>query len=238
MPTHLLETFRRWLAPASMLVVLTWTLPAMSAMNGYTDRAAFNAASADRPVVVTDFESFAVGTVFAPGSGPAGSGFVLESSASGAFGEDPMVSDAFWATSGVNFLGASNGDSQFFSGDSLTFTFAGPTAGFGLYVIGGSDVLAGDIRLSAGGADVLNVDDASKLSDGNGSFAFFLGLASDNGATFGSATLTGIDPGNGAFFVFAVDDVVVTSPVPEPPMAVMLALGLSGVLAWRVRRSS
>lgn len=234
---HLIPMYlRRLVAPAAVLVALSAIAPhAAAAINGYTARTAFDAATAGMPRVITDFESSTAGTVFGPGTGPAGSGFVLDSTASVAFGEDPMVGDLFWTTSGTRYLGSDNGDAQFLAGDSITFTFAAPASGFGLYVIGGSDLLGGDIRLSMGGAAVPNVDDADKLADGNGSFAFFLGLVSDDGATFGSATLTGIDPGGGAFYVFAVDDVVVASPVPEPSMAVTLLAGVAALLAWRRR---
>lgn len=237
MPLAISSTVRRVFVPAVVLVSLVGASSAMAAINSYASRAAFDAATAGMPRVVTDFESIATGTVFAPGTGPAGAGFVLDSSASSAFGQNPLVSDAFWAPSGVRFLGSQNSDQQFYVGDTLTFTFDAPASGFGLLVVGGRDLSAGDIRLSAAGAEAFNVDDANKLSDGNGSFAFFVGLASDNGATFGSAALTGVDPGGGAFYVFAVDDVIVAAPVPEPSMALMLALGASGVVLAGRRRA-
>lgn len=134
---------------------------------------------------------------------------------------------------GHAFLGLDNAEAQFIGGDTLTFNFDGATRGFGLYVITGADVIAGDIGLSDGATTVFN-SGVADLSDGLGSFAYFLGLVSD--ADLGALTLSF---GDGSFyFTSAVDDVTLVGAgdgggggqtVPEP--AIWALLGLAGLAA-------
>ena len=237
MRRSLLIRNRDWLA-AVLLLCMPWSVtPALSAVIAYNSQASFNAATAGWVKQTTDFEGVATGTTFAAGTGPAGSGFTLNAKAAGS---TPTVADLFWTTSGTHYLGLDDSDTQFFSGDELTFNFANPTSAFGLFVIGGQDLRAGDVRLSGGGTDAFNAATAD-LTDNNGSFAFFIGLAS-SGATLSSATLTGIPPGGTDFFLFAVDDVVLAHPgsvtIPEPPCAVLIALALLAVVVRRRPRES
>jgi len=225
------STFTRGALALALAALAAGAAPAMAAVNGYTARADFDAAQAGwLPQQVTDFEAEAAGTTYPSGSGPAGSGFTLDTSAS-AFGLTPSVGATFWTTSGTHYLGLDNPDTAFFSGDSVTFGFTAPTHAFGLYVLTGRDVQPGDLQLSAGGADVFN-GGTPAASDGNGSFAYFIGLVS-TGAGFGSATLTGLN----GFYVYSVDDVVLANPVPEPGTVALFGAGLAA-LGFMRRRSS
>jgi len=231
MSLNKLNSWKRHALAAALLCATT--VPALAAITGYTTRSGFDAATAGLTTQTTDFESVAAGTSFATGTGPAGSGFTL-SAVTGA--GTPTVADLFWTTSGTHYLGLDNSDTQFFSGDEVTFSFAQPVRAFGLYVIGGSDLQAGDIQLSAGGTDVLSSGSAEQ-TDGFGSYAYFLGLATDGASpSFASATLKGLAPGGTDFFLFAVDDVTLANPVPEPSTVALLSLGLLGLAASSRRR--
>ena len=224
----------RWLASAVLAAGLAAT-PAWATTTSYSDQFTFLGDAGF--VTTTNFESTAVNTLFTAGTGPAGSGFTLSGSIGG--GLTPMVADLYGTTSGLNYLGLNstpsvNSDTQFASGDALTFSFAGSKA-FGLFVVGGSDLGANDIQLSFGGTDFLTAGSATDLGDGV-NFAYFLGLVSNTVQT--SATVRGLGP----FALFALDDVSINIPrdggggntVPEP--ASLALVGLALVIARVARR--
>ena len=202
----------------------------------YQSNAAFQTAIAGLGAPqTTNFDAIAVGTQYTSGSGLGG--FTLTASASGGI---PLVNDKMaggsplWTTSGTHFLGLNNAEAQFIGGDALTFNFGGSVRGFGLYVITGSDVQAGDLGLSDGTNTVFN-GGVADLTDAKGSFAYFLGLVSD--ANLGALTLSF---GSNGYYAFtaAVDDVTLVGarggggggqPVPEP--ATWALLGLAGLAA-------
>ena len=238
-PLHRSPLRSRWLASAVLLAGLAVS-PAWAATSSFTDQVSFLGAAGT--VATTNFDAIAVNTTYGAGTGPAG--FTLSlTGGSFAAGLSPMVANTYGTTSGSNYLGLDstaslNSDTQFASGDALTFSFAGSKA-FGLFVVGGADLGAGDIQLSFGGTDFLNAGLATDL--GGGSFAYFVGLVSDAVGT--SATVTGL----GSFALFALDDVSIGSGttvidtggggnrVPEPASLALVGLALLAACVARRR---
>lgn len=223
-----------WLIAAS----LGWgiTTGAQATVQGHTSLASFAAASASHlPATLFDFDTtgLSLNNTFWSVSG------IL------AAGGAPQVvnGSGLWTTSGVSFLGSADAGNlgQFTSGDTLTFNLSQTIHAFGLYVITGSDVIAGDLTLQANGHTVSNGPLSQALSDGHGSYAHFLGLVAD---TFNEGFSTVSLSSNGDFFfVFAADDVRVASlsAVPEPAGALLGVLGVGCLLAsthMRTRRNS
>lgn len=205
---------------------------------GYQDQAAFGAAIAGWTSHTTDFEAQAAGTTYAAGTGPAGAGFTLTLSGPSAASNVPTVNDAFWTTSGTHYLGLDNFDTAFEAGDALTIQFATPVRAFGLWVIGTQDLGPGDIALGLAGTSISN--GSSFVTDGFGSYAYFLGLVTDDSAGFSSLTLSDLTPGSTRLLNIAADDFISAAPgrgtpVPEPAS---LALVLLGLLALAARRTA
>lgn len=233
-----IDLLKRTLSGAAMALLLAVSVDAHAGLMGYQSRAAFDAATAGWSATATDFESEALGTTYAADTGPAGSGFTLRYASGSASGLVPAVSDLYWTTSGGNHLGLNNSDGAFEAGDSLTFNFTSGMHAFGLYVIGTSDIGAGDITLTSGAASVTNAA-SFDLEDGFGSYAYFLGFVSNDANTFSSVTLNNLTPGDQRLLEIAVDDVVLAldnggsgnpgNGVPEPGT---LALSLAGLLAF------
>jgi hypothetical protein len=196
-----------------------------AAVTTYQDKLSFDAATVMLGSShLSDFEDIDVGTGFDSGSGPAGGNFTLSASTF-APGDKPSVQTGLWTSSGIHFLGLDNADRQFSNGDTVSFALSGPVRAFGLYVIAGADVLAGDLRLSTAGGSVANGAIAD-LSDQQGSFAYFLGVVSDT--RISSVTLELGTPGDPSFlFNAAVDEVrlIDAAAVPEPSRLGLLAVG-------------
>ena len=215
-------------AACAGLLLATASAAGHASLTGFTDQVSFQAATTGLPTELTNFDSLAAGDPVAGGAG-----FSLSVSASG---DSPVVSSGFWTTSGPNYLGLNNADGQFLNGDTLTFTFARPVAAFGLYVIGGADLADpsfSDVGVQlASGAFSVSTTKLPDRTDGQGSYAFFLGFVG-TGSTLGSVTLTGFSPG---LLEFAVDDVRLVSAVPEPASAGLLAAGLLGLATLRRRK--
>jgi hypothetical protein len=219
---------------------------AQASLLGYSDRASFDTAiSAMSTQTVSNFDGIASGTTFAPGTGASGSGFTLTLGGGSAGSNRPSIGTQFWTTSGSQYLGLDNPDTALEAGDTLTFSFDSAQQAFGLYFIGGSDVLGGDIRLSANsGANIVTNSAIYDLTDGSGSFAYFLGFASNDSSTFSSVTLDYAVLGLGDLLPIAIDDVVLArssgNPDPDPnrvPEPGTLALMLSGLALIAKRKS-
>ena len=116
-------------------------------------------------------------------------------------------------------------------GDAIDFTFA-PRSGFGLFVISRDSLFDGDVRLTVGGTASSLISAASQLNLGAGGLAWFLGIRSNDGATFSSASLT--THGGGGAFNYNLDDIVTVSAVPEPSSLFLLTLAIA--LNTRLRR--
>lgn len=234
----------RILRGAALALAVGVCAPAAAALVTYQAQGNFNAAIAGLTAINTDFDGIAPGTGYPPGSGPAGSGFTVgltAGSVSSGFNL-PTVGSTFWTTSGTNYLGLDNPDTAFESGDELVFSFLSPVRGFGLYVVGGRDLLdiqAGAVTLTVDGA-TLAISSIDYLASGNGDYAFFLGFVTTDGSTFSSATLT-VGDGSGVIPV-TVDDVTLArtpddgTRVPEPGTLLLVSTAL-GAAARRARPS-
>lgn len=234
----------RLLRGVALAMAVSISAPALATLATYQTQGNFNAAIAGLTATTTDFDGIAPGTSYPPGSGPAGSGFTVgltAGSVSSGFNL-PTVGSVFWTTSGTHYLGLDNPDTAFESGDALVFSFLSPVQGFGLYVVGGRDLLdiqAGAVTLTVDGA-TLAISSIDYLTSGNGDYAFFLGFATDDGSTFSSATLT-VGDGSGVIPV-TVDDVTLASTrnggntVPEPGSLLLVATAIGAALL-RVRRA-
>jgi hypothetical protein len=225
------SSHRRIGAALGALALTLGAATAQAALIGSTSLASFNTASSGLgSQVLVDFET-------AP---PASLGF----GGTTAVGAAPSVRNqpALWNPSGSGFLGVDDAGNldQFSAGDTVTFTSSSALRAFGLYVVGGSDLQDGDFSLRVGTTVLANGPQAGALTDGAGSYAYFLGfVASDAADAFSSITLQ--SNGN-AFFVFDVDDVrytvAATTPVPEPSSAALLLAAAAAALASRRRRAA
>lgn len=240
-------TFGLALKGAALALAVGFSAPAAAALATYQAQGNFSAAIAGLTATTTNFDGLAPGTSYPPGSGPAGSGFTVgltAGSVSSGFNL-PTVGNTFWTTSGTNYLGLDNPDSAFESGDALVFNFLSPVRGFGLYVVGGRDLLdlqAGAVTLTVDGT-ALAISSTDYLASGNGDYAFFLGFVTTDGSTFNSATLT-VGDGSGVIPV-TVDDVTLArvrgsggNQVPEPAtlLLVSTALGATWLRARQAHR--
>jgi len=213
----------------SVVVVLGFSTSVQATLVGYTNKASFDAATAGLSPSSADFEDAPSGTLIPSGSGLDGLSFVYDIP-----GYSLQVSSTFGTTSGSNYLGLDNPDTAFYLGDQLTIQFGRVVRAVGLYAIAGGDTLGGDFELAVGGGSVTNAALADRpVSDGS---AWFLGLVETSpGGGFSSATLRGVDAGDGAFLAFSVDDI---TTAPEPSGAALSVSAFAVLLAsilWRGR---
>lgn len=213
-------TFWLWTAAVSSLVL--GAAPSHAATAFFTSRAAFLAALGAPPVVV-DFEAGAPGTSLPTGAAFEGvtfdyafdHGFQLE-----------IVSN-FDTTSGANALGIDDPGNfdQLLDGDEIDFGLPGPTTAFGLSLVSGDVLLAGDVEIQTASGNAPNGGVVDQVLP-DGGLAYFIGLISDD--AFDEALLR-FDGGDN--FFFNLDDL--TYVVPEPgglPWLVLVALA-----GWRWR---
>ena len=95
-------------------------------------------------------------------------------------------------------------------------------------------LINGDVRLTVGGSVASLVSSASQINLGSGGLAWFLGIQSDDGASFTTATLT--THGGGGAFNYNLDDVVTVLPVPEPSSFWLLSVAAACAVRSRPRR--
>jgi hypothetical protein len=218
----------RWLAASVLAAAGT----ASAAVSTYTDRLALAAdtASADTGQTLIDFDNAGHKLGDAPWTvtGTVGAGGAPQ----------VVTGTGLWSTSPGAFLGSSDTANlgQFTGGDTLSFHFAQAVDAFGLYVIAGSDIEPGDFTLSANGHQVSNTGLQQALTDGQGSYAFFLGLRSGTpGQGFSDLTLSSTS----FFYLFAVDDVQSAhlAPVPEAETWALALAGMLTLTALRARRA-
>ncbi len=223
------KPLRVWALLPALLLALAGS--AQAALLGSTSLVSFNSASAGLgSQTLVDFES----------SLPGGFSF----SGSTAVGLPPSVRNqpGLWNPSGTHFLGVEDAGNldQFSSGDTLTFSFSSALRAFGLYAVAGSDVQAGDLSLAVGSTLLSNGPQSGALTDGAGSYAYFMGFVADNaGDAFDTVTLR--SKGD-FFFVFDVDDLRFTpaaraSDVPEPEALSLVLLAACAAGAARSRKA-
>lgn len=226
---------------AAGVAVLALCAPAHASLVGYQNQAAFLAAIAGWSSNTSNFDALAAGTLYADGSGPVGSGFSLSLTGPDAPSLLPAVADQFWTTSASHYLGLNNPDTALEAGDSLSFSFATAQQAFGLFIIGTSDIGAADISLTSGSDSVFN-GGLAELTDGSGSYAYFLGFVSSDATGFSSVTLHDLTLSDPRLLNIAVDDVVLAIndgdghvAVPEPATLALTLIGL-GLLGAASRR--
>ncbi len=223
------KPLRDWTLVPALLLGLVGA--AHAALLSSTSLVSFNTASAGLGTqTLVDFESSPPG------------GFSI--SGSTAVGLPPSVRNqaGLWNPSGTHFLGVEDPGNldQFSSGDTLTFSFSSALRAFGLYVVAGSDVQEGDLSLAVGSTLLGNGPQSAALTDGAGSYAYFLGfVAGDAGDAFNTITL---HSKGDFFFVFDVDDLRFTpaakaSDVPEPQALALALLAAAAAGAARRRKA-
>lgn len=205
--------------------------PAFAQVTGYTSRAAFLAALPGPAATIT-FESFAANTLLPSGSGLGAGVSVTYAIDDGAGGFLTLaVVDRFDTTSGTRSLGVDDpaNEDQLLLGDELDFAIAGGTRAFGLTVISGDELFAGDVRLVTAQGEAANGSTLeTTLPDGG--LVYFVGLVAP--APFPAVAVRyGADSAGAAFF--NVDDVTL---VPEPGSGTS-ALTAAGALAALRRRT-
>jgi len=159
----------------------------------FSDRDSFATYLADEGLATSgeNWDSYAAGTTFAPGTYTNGIGYSTT-------GGTSLVTNSFLNSSNPNSLGATS--IGFFSAfDSITFSFLNPVNAFGINI--------NTFATNAGAYSLTTNNEDSALSgyDPFPGFATgqFVGLASDE--TFSSVTISG----NNTSFSFSLDDLVV-----------------------------
>jgi hypothetical protein len=209
---------------------LATSRPAAAQGNGYTSRAAFLAALPGAPATIT-FEAFAPGTLLPSGAAlGAGVSVTYEIDDGGGGLLTLAVVDRFDATSGTRSLGVDDpaNEDQLLLGDPLDFAIVGGTRAFGLSVISGDPLFAGDVRLVTAQGEAANGDlEESVLPDGG--LVYFVGLVAP--APFAQVAVR-YGPGSDGAAFFNVDDVTLV-PEPGAGAGALVAAGALGALARR-----
>lgn len=212
-----------WLPLALALLAL---LPAPAA-TFYTNPDDFGNAVAGLVTTTLDFESASVGTLLSTGDGLNGITFTYD-----IFGLNMAVVNNLPTTSSTQSLGLDepSNDNLFLAGDTFTMSFA-PSRAIGLYVITSNGTAeAGDILLVTPlGTALIGESPWSTLPGGYS--VYFLGVVADLAdPDFSTADLAFGETGKGQF-AYHVDDITLSSGIPEPSMAMALlaALGVLGL---------
>ena len=206
------------------MVVCVSSRCAVAGFITYTSRSAFEAASTG--VSQIDFEGFSVANV------PSGSSLGEVSFSYSLGSVNLRVVNSILTTSGTKSLGTDDRD-MLQDGDSLDLSFS-PRTGVGLYIISRDALFDGDVRLTVSGTPASLVSAASQINLGAGGLAWFLGVQSNDGATFTSASLT--THGGGGAFYYNLDDIVSVVTVPEPNSLCLLAIAAGFAIRFRDRK--
>jgi len=200
---------------------------------GFTDEAGFVEALEQSGLEVErfDFEDTPAGTVLEDGD-RLGSLAFDHAIAGGAI--NLAVTDGLPTASGSRFLGLSAGpvqDRQIQHGDRATIRFLSlrdggrPVRAFGLKVVSGDPLLAGDITISGGGFTVPNAARPAGTTSDDGR-VYFLGLVADT--SIDEVTLDYGFPQDAVAFLFTVDDIALgLQSAPARPVSVRTPVALA-----------
>jgi len=208
------------------LFILSASLHADADLITYSSRNAFVGA-ASSSISTVDLEAFPVANV------PSGSPLEGISFTYSLGSVSLSVVNSITTTSGTKSLGTTDRD-MLLDGDNIQFSFA-PQTGFGLYIISRDALLDGDLDLTVNGKTASLLSSASQINLGAGGLAWFLGVQSNDGASFTSATLT--TNGGGGAFNYNLDDFVTVAAVPEPSSLWLLSVVFGTALRFRSRKS-
>ena len=189
------------------------------------NRAGFDAAVAGSSTTTQTFDTLAPGTILNTLNG------VTYSASAG----NPIVTNAYATTTGVNSLGSTS--AGFFEAtETATFTFATAITEFGIDIntfgsLSG-DYLAATTNL--GNVALSDYDPFPGYSTGQ-----FLGFTSDT--PFTSVTIKGLPDPSGNLYVYTLDTMVYgnqASSAPEPATLATLGLGLAFIGLVKAKRKT
>jgi hypothetical protein len=191
----------------------------------YTSSAAFNAAIAGHQTV-EDFSSGLAGQTIANGGVFNGNTYTTTG---GPVLDGTIITNQFNSFSGLSLGGNQfNGAAQFFfSGDSVTVTFAAPVYAAGVFF--NVNANSGDFVLTAAGGTASTGGAVYDIST-----FVFAGLVSDT--SFTSATFYSSDGGTSTASYNIPAIITATAAVPEPATWAMMLVGFGGLGATLRRR--
>lgn len=199
---------------------------------GYTDYTSFMSALPSSANVL-NFDAETYGDIINSGASIDGVTFSYDFG-----GVSMMVTDDYlWpTTSSANLLGTNDGD-MLQDGDDFSLSFASSN-GIGMFFISADTMYDNDITLTAGGVSArLFASDRVSLGlddDDYEWFSYFIGIV-DEDATF---TNSDIATTGGGYFLYNVDDIITSTPVPEPQALLLFVSGLIALAGVRRNRIS
>lgn len=205
----------------------------------FNDQATFQTGLGANSSSTLSFDNVADGTLIVNGSNFQGIDFSFTDSIGSPF--DGQVANGFETTSGSNYLGFSDPNSNaFLSGDNIAMHFAQTVHAIGLFIIASpGDLFSSDDAVLAAGSGSAMVNPVPNGVLNDGGEVFFLGLIDTDGFTSAELSTICCD-----FFEFNVDDIqfstfATASPkkaIAEPATVTLFCFSL--LLGLRQRKAN